>query len=233
MGWFLCLGRNYGAGMIIQGTSRLPRSPPTGNFSGWWRLEREEEMYEDLKWRFTWKERSTAVLGRRGPAPHAPDLGITVISTERVIYRPRAAHSKMRQLHSLLCPQYGIPPWPRISPRYELRWCNHVDDNWPFAWSAIEWALGNWQALLAKWIIAKSFCSLNWRQMTFVSCYLCWGREKAYLPGLVVCASSSSEGSTSGRQERSSKGYFLYLCICVFVCLCICLFVYLCICVFV
>ena len=34
----------------------------------------------------------------RGPAPPAPDLGITVISTERVIYRPRAAHSKMRKL---------------------------------------------------------------------------------------------------------------------------------------
>ena len=69
--------------------------------------------------------------------------------------------------------------------------------------------------------------------MTFVSCYLCRGREKAYLPGLVVCASSASEGSTSGRQERSSKVYFLYLCVCVFVYLYICVFVYLCICVFV
>ena len=225
MGWFLSFGRNYGRGIIIQGGALLP-CHPLGSLGRMRDFSRE--MYEDLKWRFTWKERSTAVVGRRGPAPHAPDLGITVISTERVIYRPRAAHSKMRQLHSLLCPQYGIPPWPRISPRYELRWCNHVDDNWPFAWSAIEWALGNWQASLAKWIIAKSFCFLNWRQMTFVSCYLCRGREKAYLPGLVVCASSASEGSTSGRPYRSSKEY---LCVCVFVYLFICVFVYLCICV--
>ena len=64
--------------------------------------------------------------------------------------------------------------------------------------------------------------------MTFVSCYLCRGREKAYLPGLVVCASSASEGSTSGRQERSSKVYFLYLCVFVF----FCVFVYLRNCVF-
>ena len=44
------------------------------------------------------------------------------------------------------------------------------------------------------------------------------------MPGLVVCASSASEGSTSGRQERSSKVYFLYLCVCVFVCLRNCVF---------
>ena len=49
------------------------------------------------------------------------------------------------------------------------------------------------------------------------------------MPGLVVCASSASEGSTSGRQERSSKVYFLYLCVFVFF---VCVFVYLRNCVF-
>ena len=115
MGWFLSFGRNYGRGIIIQGSALLP-CHPLGSLGRMRDFSRE--MYEDLKWRFTWKERSTAVVGSGagGPAPHAPDLGITVISTRDLSTGP---HFQMRQLHSILWPQYGIPTWSGISQRFK------------------------------------------------------------------------------------------------------------------
>ena len=223
MGWFLCLGRNYGAGMIIQGTSRLPRSPPTGNFSGWWRGRRRcmkiwnGDLHEK-KGRRPW-------LAGEGPRPRAR------LGHNCDFYRTRDLSTEGRALQDAPTPFFTLPTIRNSSVTEDFSeiWTAMMQPRgWQLAFCLISYWVGtrNLEGIIGQEDNCKKFL---FSQLTAndICLLLSLPRKRKDLFARSCCLCLQCQWGLNIWQAREEQQSVFF----VFVCLCVCLFVYLCNCV--